>query len=41
MDSKQMNARIKYYDQLVKKIAIYGAGTFFILGTLITFLFTK
>ncbi len=30
------NRRLQYYDKLVKQIVIYGTGSFFLLGSLIT-----
>jgi len=36
---KQVNnidERSRYYDQLVKKIVVYGAAAFFSIGTLIS-----
>ena len=33
---KQISERIKYYDQLVKKIVVFGAAAFFGVGTVIS-----
>ncbi len=33
--------RINYYDRLVKQIVLYGAGVFFTLGSVISFLWIK